>query len=153
MKTNNSSKIANISQNAQLYEPEEGGLNLNALKDIIWRRLPIITCITAAVSFAAFLQAVNRAPNYQASFEILSEPVTIETKVSSSGSQSREVTEAITSVKLDDVQIKTLKSPGIIDSVVEKLKDEYPDLDYSSIVSNLDLQSNNAQRNCFNSYL
>ncbi len=144
MNTNYSSKIANIAPNAQLhelYEAEEGGLNLSALKEILWRQLPLIAGVTAVVSSLAFVQAINRTPNYQASFEILSEPVTIETKVSSSGSQSRETTEAITSVKLNEVQIKTLKSPKIIDSVVKQLQPAYPDIDYASIVSTLDLKS------------
>ncbi|WP_319421911.1 GumC family protein [Pleurocapsa sp. FMAR1] len=145
MNTNYSSKIANIAPNAQLhelYEAEEGGLNLSALKEILWRRLPLITCVTAVVSSLAFVQAMNRTPIYQSSFEILSEPVTIETTVTSS---SRETTEAVTSVKLDDVQIKTLKSPGIIDSVIKQLQPAYPEINYASIISTLDLESANEE--------
>ena len=145
MNTNYSSKIANVAQNAQLhelYEAEEGGLNLSALKEILWRQLPLIAGVTAVVSSLAFVQALNRTPTYQASFEILSEPVTIETTVSSS---SRETTEAMTSVKLDDVQIKTLKSPGIINSVIKQLQPAYPEINYASIISTLELKSANEE--------
>ena len=149
MNTNYSSKIANIAPNAQLhelYEAEEGGLNLSALKEILWRQLPLIAGVTAVISSLAFVQAINRTPTYQAGFEILSEPVTIETKVSSSGSQSRETTEAITTVALNDVQIKTLKSPRIIDSVVKQLQPAHPDINYASIVSNLELKTTNEEQ-------
>jgi capsular exopolysaccharide synthesis family protein len=139
----NIERYGKTAQNSQPYEAEEGGLNINALTDIIWRRLPIITAITAIISFLAFLQASNRTPTYQAGFEILSEPVTIETKVSSSGSQSRETTEEITAVKLNEVQIKTLKSPEIINSVVKQLKNQYPQLDYALIASTLDVITTN----------
>ncbi len=148
MNTNYPTKATDIAQNAQLhelYEVEEGGMNLGALKEILWRKLPLIAGVTAIVSSLAFVQALNRTPTYQAGFEILSEPVTIETKVSSSGSQSRETTEAITSVKLDDVQIKTLKSPRIIDSVVEQLQPAHPDINYGSIVGTLDLKTTNEE--------
>jgi polysaccharide biosynthesis transport protein len=142
MNTNYSSRTDDIAQNTQLYE-EEGGLNLSNIKEVIWRRLPLIACLTTIVSSVAFVQAANRTPTYQAGFEILSEPVTIETKVSSSGSQSRETTEEITAVTLNEVQIKTLKSPKIIDSVVEQLKKAHPHINYASIVSTLDVRTTN----------
>jgi polysaccharide biosynthesis transport protein len=146
MNTNYPSKITDITQNAQLhelYEVEEGGMNLNAIKEILLRRLALIAVVTATTSSLAFVQAINRTPTYQAGFEILSEPVTIETKVSSSGSQSRETTEAITAVTLNEVQIKTLKSPKIIDSAIKKLQPSHPDINYSSIVSTLDVRTTN----------
>ena len=136
---NNHAKLTDVTQNHEVYEPDEGGLNLGALIEILWRNIPLITCITATFSCLAFFKAATQTPIYQSSFEILSEPVTIETKVSSSGSASRETTEEITAVKLDEVQIKTLRSPKIINPVVEQLQERFPAANYSSIVSNLAL--------------
>lgn len=136
---NNYAKLTDVTQNHEVYEPDEGGLNLGALIEILWRNIPLITCITATFSCLAFFRAATQTPIYQSSFEILSEPVTIETKVSSSGSASRETTEEITAVKLDEVQIKTLRSPKIINPVVEQLQERFPAVNYSSIVSNLAL--------------
>jgi polysaccharide biosynthesis transport protein len=146
MNSNYSSKVTDSTQNTQLhelYELEEEGLNLSALGETLRRRLPLIACVTTFISFVAFVQARNQTPTYQASFEILSEPVTIETKVSSSGSQSRETTEEITAVTLNEVQIKTLKSPRIIDSVTKQLKSAHPDINYGTIVSTLDVRTTN----------
>lgn len=124
------------------YESEEGGLNLTDFKDKIIRQIHVVAGITIAISSFAFLKAINRTPIYESGFEILSEPVTIETKVTSSGSQSRETTEEITAVTLSEVQIKTLKSPEIIMSVVEELQPKYPVINYNSIVSALTLTPN-----------
>ena len=129
-------------QIGQNYESEEGGLNLADFKDRIFRQIHVVIGVTLAISSLAFLKAVNRTPTYQAGFEILSEPVTIETKVTSSGSQSRETTEEITAVTLNEVQIKTLQSPQVIMPVVEELKNEYPAINYNSIVSQLSLETN-----------
>jgi capsular exopolysaccharide synthesis family protein len=139
MKTNNSSQIEKFSQTHRFSEVEEGGLNLVEIRETIFRQFHVIVAITVITTSLALFKALNRDPIYQGSFEILSEPVTIETKVTSSGSQSRETTEAITAVRLNEVQLKTLKSPNIIGSVVQKLKQNYPEINYDSIVSQLSL--------------
>jgi uncharacterized protein involved in exopolysaccharide biosynthesis len=143
MTTNRYSKIEAIPQNFSIDEGEEGGLNLIAIRDIILRQIHIIGGITAVISSLALFQAASRIPNYQANFEILSEPVTIETKVTSSGSQSRETTEEITAVKLNEVQLKTLKIPKLIQEVIDKLIDQYPEISYGSIVGTLDIRTTN----------
>lgn len=142
MKTNHYSEIKSIPQNFAIDEAEEGRLNLIAIRDTILRQIHIIGGITAIIASLALYQALRRVPNYQASFEILSEPVTIETKVTS---QSRETTEAITADKLDEVQIKTLKSPKLIQEIIDKLSHKYPNLNYSSMVSSLDLKTTNQE--------
>ena len=136
------SKYTPVQQSGQNYESEEGGLNLADFKDRIFRQIHVVLGITLAISSLAFLKAINRTSTYQAEFEILSEPVTIETKVTSSGSQSRETTEEITAVTLNEVQIKTLQSPPVIMSVVEKLQNKYPEIDYNTIVDQLSLEAN-----------
>ena len=138
----NISKYTQTQQMSQNYELEEGGLNLGDFKDRVLRQIHVVIGITFAISFLAFWKASNRIPTYQASFEILSEPVTIETKVTSSGSQSRETTEEITAVTLNEVQIKTLQSPRVIMPVVEKLQAKYPGINYDSIVKQLSLETN-----------
>ena len=142
MEVSKYNQIEPINQNSQYYETAEGGLNLVDFKDKIIRQIHVVAGITIAMSSLVFFNAINRAPTYQASFEILSEPVTIETKVTSSGSQSRETTEEITAVTLNDVQLKTLKSPDIIMSVVQELRDNYPVINYNSILNTLSLTTN-----------
>ncbi|VEP12672.1 conserved hypothetical protein [Hyella patelloides LEGE 07179] len=135
-------KYTQIEPLAQNYESEEGGLNLAGFKDKILRQIHVVLGITIAISSLAFLKAINRTPTYQADFEILSEPVTIETKVTSSGAQSRETREEVTAVTLNEVQLKTLKSPRIIASAVEELENKYPGINYGSIINTLSLTAN-----------
>jgi capsular exopolysaccharide synthesis family protein len=142
MKTHNYSQIEQITQNPQFYEAEEGGINLSSIKETIFRKIGIIAGITAAVSSVALFQALSRTPTYHSGFEILSEPVTIETKVTSSGSQSRETREEITAVKLDEVQLKSLKSLELINPIVNKLKSKYPTISYQDIAGKLELTTN-----------
>ena len=142
MKIIKSNQIEQINQNYQYYEAEEGGLNLVDFKHKIIRQIHIVAGITIAISSLAFLNAINRTPIYISSFEILSEPVTVETKVTSSGSQSRETREEITAVTLDEVQLKTLKSPDIVTPVVKELKDKYPVINYDLIISALSFKTN-----------
>ena len=140
-----STQIEPISQNYQYYETREGGLNFTDFIDKIIRQIHVVAGITIALSSFTFFRAINLTPSYQAGFEILSEPVTIETKVTSSGSQSRQTSEKTTAVTLNEVQLKTLKSPALIMFVVNELKHKYPTINYDSIVDTLDLTTNRSE--------
>jgi capsular exopolysaccharide synthesis family protein len=142
MEINKSQQIVQMNHNAQYSETAEGGLNLADFKDKIIRQIHIVVGTTIFMSCLAFFSAINRAPTYKASFEIFSEPVTIETKVSSSASESGKTTEEITAVGLDEVQLKNLKSPEIIMPIVIDMKHKYPEMNYDSIISTLLLTTN-----------
>ena len=118
----------------------EGGLNLAEIKDIIVRKLPLIAGCTISLTSLAFLKVVITPPEYVAGFELLSEPVNIETKVTSTNDDSRETREEITSVELDEVQLKILKSPRLISRVIESLEDKYPELTYPELASGLTIE-------------
>ncbi|MBD2445781.1 polysaccharide biosynthesis tyrosine autokinase [Nostoc sp. FACHB-152] len=142
MEINKYRQLEQINQNYQYYETGEGGLNLIDVKDKIIRQIHIVAGTTIVMSSLAFFSAVNRAPTYKTSFEIFSEPVTIETKVTSPDSQSGSTTQEITAVGLDEVQLKNLKSPEIIMPVVLDLKSKHPNINYDSIVNTLGLKTN-----------
>ncbi|WP_036477611.1 tyrosine-protein kinase domain-containing protein [Myxosarcina sp. GI1] len=120
-------------------EKIEGGLNLNDIKDAIFRKLPIIAGCTITMACFGFYKIATTPPSYVASFELLSEPLNIETQVTSTDEQSRETREEITSVELDEVQLKILKSPKLISRVTKSLKDKYPDLNYQNLISSLSI--------------
>ena len=105
METNSSYLSEQIDQHSQYYESAESGLNLVDIKDNIFLQIHIIAGTTICMSSLAVFSAIRRPPTYQARFEILSEPVNLETKVTSSISQSKE----ITAVALDEVQLKKIK--------------------------------------------
>ncbi len=114
----------------------EGGLNLNEIKNIIQRKLFLITGCTLLMTSLAYLKMSISPPIYFATFELL-EPLNIETKVTSANEESRETREEITNVELNDVQLKILKSPKIVSRAVESLKNKYPKLNYQELIDGL----------------
>ena len=121
-------------------ESVEGGLNINELKNILLRKLPLIAGCTVAMGSLALLKVALTPPEYVAGFELLSEPVNIETSVTSADADSRETREQITEVELDEVQLKILQSPQLILRVVESLQDKYPELDYQELTEGLTIE-------------
>ncbi|NJK27562.1 MAG: polysaccharide biosynthesis tyrosine autokinase [Coleofasciculaceae cyanobacterium SM2_3_26] len=84
---------------------------------------------------------MNEKPVYSASFEILIEPVTLETQIiSSANPDTLSNRQDIVGVVVDDVQIRILKSPEVIEPIVAQLKSKYPKIDYEKIAGKLDIK-------------
>lgn len=118
----------------------EGGLDLGEIKNILIRKFPLIAGLTLTMTSLALLKVLITPPEYIAGFELLSEPINIETKVTSSNEDSRKTREEITEVELDEVQLKILKSPQLIFRIVESLKDRYPEINYSELTAGLTIE-------------
>ena len=118
-------------------ESVEGGLDINEFKNILLRKLPLIAGCTLVMTSLAMLKVMLTPPEYVAGFELLSDPVNIETQVTSTDSDSRETREQITEVELDEVQLKILRSPQLISRVVKSLQDKHPDLSYPELAGGL----------------
>ncbi len=128
------------SNSYSLPENAEGGLNIDEFKNILLRKLPLIGSFTLLFTVLGLLRILMAPPVYTARFELLSEPVNIETKVTSSNEDSRKTREEISDVDLDEVQLKILKSPRLVLRIVETLKDRYPDLSYGDLISDLNIE-------------
>jgi capsular exopolysaccharide synthesis family protein len=142
MKINHNSQILNVAQNPQLYENDEGGFNLVEVKEIIFRQIYLIAGVTAAVASLALLKALVRPPMYVGNFEVLAESVTIQTSFTASGARSQQTQESEVAASLSETQLKELKSPKIILPIVYQLKEQYPAINYNSILSGLKLETN-----------
>ena len=119
---------------------DEGGLNLGQIVAAIRRRFLIVAGVTVMVSTVAGIKALNQTTTYGAKFEILTEPVTVETKIlSSTNSQTLSSSEEVVAVILDEVKLKLLKSPRILKPIVEQLKTSYPGIDYNSLATKLEI--------------
>ena len=137
----NSQNIPIVTESYPFDSGEEKGLNLVEIKDSVLRRIPLILITTIATTTLGILKVADNPSIYSGYFEIFSEPVTIETKVSSSSdSRAQETKEEISAVKLDDVQLKLLTSPQLINPIAEKLQSKYPNVSYAHLVSQLKLQ-------------
>ncbi|MEL6496400.1 MAG: AAA family ATPase [Cyanobacteria bacterium J06623_7] len=114
----------------------EGGLNIEDAKGSIIRKLPLIVFVTLGMASLAFFKTLFIPSVYTASVELLPESLNVETKVTSNG-DSGEVRDKITSVALDDIQLKKLKSPATISLALDSLQGEYPELDYATLTEDL----------------
>ncbi|XWK88866.1 MAG: polysaccharide biosynthesis tyrosine autokinase [Phormidium sp.] len=118
---------------------DEGGLNLGQVVDVLRRRILLIAGMAVIVAVASSVRARDTKPTYQASFEILTKPVTVETQVISSVPQTLSNKEGQQApVKgVDPTKLKVLKSPSVLSPIAKKLQTKYPDIGYDEISSNL----------------
>ncbi|NDJ24078.1 polysaccharide biosynthesis tyrosine autokinase [Nostoc sp. B(2019)] len=133
--------------NATQLNVDEDELNLGQIATVLRRRILLIAGITALVATAAVLKAETDPPVYQGSFEILTNPVTGESKAIAdvpqtinSNSQGDLVASA-ESEKQVATTIKVLQSHRVLDPIIEKLQPQYPDLTYSEILNDLTIES------------
>lgn len=121
------------------HESDEGGLELGQILVTLRRRVLLIAGITIGVAALAALKAFFDTPVYRGQFEILTEPTTVETVISSSNTESLSSQENVVAVKADEVKIKILKSLNLLTPLVKQLKAQYPEISYSSLFDNLSI--------------
>ena len=131
------------SDNIFVYEETEGGLNLKEIKNILSRKIVFIAGCTLAITSVVALKILSTPPVYKSSFEILSEPFNLETKITSGNSniRSAKTREAIAAIELDEIQLKILKSPKLINEIVRSLNDKYPDLNYQDLTRRISIDA------------
>ncbi|OYQ63076.1 hypothetical protein B9G53_18790 [Pseudanabaena sp. SR411] len=117
---------------------DEGGLKLGQALQSLHRQLPVIVGVTFIVTSLALLKAITSKPTYQASFEILAKVITEETRVISQVTLNNRDDNSKSSV--DSTTLKLLKSPRIINPIVDQLKLKYPDVNYESLSDGLVLK-------------
>ncbi len=127
-----------LTNGIQTTETAEGGLELGQALAALRRRFFLIAGMTAVMASAGVLKALTDTPIYSASFEILTEPITLESRIiSTANPETLSNQEEIISAKVDGTKLKILKSPKIIQPVVEDLKLKFPDISYGQIMEGL----------------
>ncbi|XGV94375.1 MAG: GumC family protein (plasmid) [Leptolyngbya sp. BL-A-14] len=126
---------------APISDEDEGGLNLGQVLGALKRRLPIIVGVTIVVTSAAMLKALTSKPVYQAGFEILTKPVTVENQVISSVPQtlSNKEGETAPETAVDATKIKLLKSPKVLAPIADQLKSQYPTITDEELATKLSI--------------
>ncbi|MBD2300876.1 polysaccharide biosynthesis tyrosine autokinase [Nostoc sp. FACHB-87] len=132
-------------KSAQFNNNDDDELHIGQIFAILRRRLLLISGITALVATAAVLKAETDPPVYLGSFDILTRQVTGETKVIASVPQTISDEDATPSVSVSsgkggsngNTTIQVLRSPRVLDPIVEKLKPKYPYINYNLLVSGL----------------
>ncbi|MFE4107077.1 GumC family protein [Almyronema epifaneia] len=121
---------------------DEGGLDLTQVLGAIRRKLLLVAGVTTVVASAAVLKALTDTPVYEASFEILTKPVTLETQIiSAANPNTLSNQEDVVAVSADEAKLKILTSPRVIDSVVEEIQANYSeDISSGEIVGGLSVK-------------
>ncbi len=129
---------------AQSNDADEGGLNLGQVGAALRRRVLLIAGMTCLVATGAVLKAEMDPRSYQASIEILTEPLSAEAQAVANVPQtlgSQNNTKSLSKAQNVDTTIKVLQSRRVLTPVVEKLQMKYPDINYGYITSHLKIES------------
>ncbi|BAZ11096.1 hypothetical protein NIES4071_29220 [Calothrix sp. NIES-4071] len=125
---------------AQLNDTEEGGLNLGQVGAALRRRALLIVGITSVVAAGAVLRAKSDPPVYMGQFQILTQPVTGESKAVANVPQTltaQNPNAAPETAKGIKTTITVLESPRLLDPVIKKLQAKYPNLTYNGLAASL----------------
>ena len=129
-----------ISLSRQLSEDEEGGLQLGQIFAALRRRVLLIGGIATVVTVGAVLKALTDTPIYQAQFEILTQPVTLETRIiSTANPEGLSNQEDLIGSSIDDVKLRILKSPKLLEPALEELQTRHSSLSYKQLFGGLSL--------------
>lgn len=110
-------------------EVEEDSIDLRQLTTIIKHRLRLIGAVTLGMTTAAAIVTFNQEPKYKGSFKVLVEPVAEETEDALSVLEQN-------SGGLDyETQIEVLRSPRVLNPIVENLDDKYPEIEYDELIA------------------
>ncbi|WP_193195913.1 GumC family protein [Nostoc sp. MG11] len=102
------------------------------------RRGLLIAGVTTVVmvTFVVNLKLNQKQPEYESSFQLLVEPVNDDSKVVDVVKD----TNSTTTSGLDyDSQIQVLKSPELMDSLIQQLQVSYPDINYDDLINTLQI--------------
>ena len=145
MKAGQNSQPLPLAKVAQFNESDEGGLNLGQVLGAIRRRVILVIGVTAVMAAAGGFKALKETPIYQAKFEILTKPLTVESEVVSSvpqtlGNQRGELTGS-TKGGVNETKIRVLQSPKVLSPIVEQLKTRYPNITYDTVAGSLSIKN------------
>jgi uncharacterized protein involved in exopolysaccharide biosynthesis/Mrp family chromosome partitioning ATPase len=118
-----------LASKEQLEEGDEGGLNLGKLVAAVQRRMLVVASVATTVAAAAVVYGLLSKPIYESKFDLLIQPVTVESKLSTSPLNEIK-TEPRT---VDETEIKVLQSPKIMNPVVKQVLTQYPNADFSKL--------------------
>ena len=109
-------------------QADEDGIDLRQLTSIVKHRFRLIGAITFGVTAAAALLTFNQESLYKGSFQLLVEPVAEEQE------NPLSVLEQDLGGLDYDTQIEVLRSPSVLNPIVETLTGKYPEIEYKELI-------------------
>ncbi|MDJ0746541.1 MAG: polysaccharide biosynthesis tyrosine autokinase [Xenococcaceae cyanobacterium MO_167.B27] len=110
-------------------DEDEDSIDLRQLVNVVKHRLRLIVSIAAGMTLTAALWTFNQEPKYQGEFQLLVEPVTQE----KGNNPLSLIGDNWTGLDYE-TQIQVLRSPSVLEPIIEKLAVRYPDLEYGSLI-------------------
>ncbi len=115
-------------------------LDLRQLITIVRRRVVIIGSVAIAIAASVGFWTFAQEPKYRGTFKLLVEPVTSENKLEGL-TQIPGVPSNLQQEGLDySTQIQVLGSPELMAPIVSQLSQQYPDIDYNSMLENMTVE-------------
>ncbi|MEO0987762.1 MAG: polysaccharide biosynthesis tyrosine autokinase [Cyanobacteria bacterium J06639_14] len=122
-------------------QDQEGGLQLGRLVSALKRHVLLIAGVTTLTASAAVLKAVTDTTIYQSSFELLTPAATLETQIISTLNPDALSNQSeVVDVGVDDTRLKILKSPRVMEPIIEELQNSHPEINYRKVVGNLGIK-------------
>jgi len=118
-----------LASRAQLEEGDEGGLDLGKLIAAVQRRMLVVASVATTVAAAAVVYSLLSKPIYESKFDLLLEPITVESKISVS--PQNEIRNELRTV--NETEIKVLQSPKIMTPVAKQVLLQYPNTDLTKL--------------------
>ncbi|MBT9312478.1 GumC family protein [Leptothoe kymatousa] len=122
------------------WAKDEDELDLAQLLTVLRRRSLMITGVAAGVLGTVMFNTLRQEPVYEGNFEVLVEPVNAEDNLSDLSGLLAEAAPTKGSGLDYETQVQVLRSPELIDQVLEELKAVDPELDYENLLKNLTIR-------------
>jgi succinoglycan biosynthesis transport protein ExoP len=124
-------------QPVPFFAPEVNDFNPKQFLGLLKRQALVITGVVAVLMSAVIYKTLQEEPVYQGSFQLLVEGVNNDDKLDGLTLADSNISKQ----SLDyESQIQVLKSPELLSSVVNQLNSKYPDINYNSLIGNLNIQ-------------
>ena len=115
-------------------------LDLRQLLTIVRRRIVVISSVAVSIAVGVGFWTFTQQPRYEGKFRLLVEPVTTENKLDGL-TQIPGINPNLQQEGLDySTQIQVLISPELMSSIITKLSQRYPDIDYKSMLDAMTIQ-------------
>lgn len=123
------------SQLSPWTEEQDDDWNFQEFINIARRRVRVMAVVATTVMATVFVLTFNKKPEYESSFRLLVEPVNNDTRVLDLFKDPN-----LTKSSLDyDSQIQVLKSPEVLNVIIQELQAFYPDINYTSLSKSLNI--------------
>lgn len=115
-------------------------MDLRQLLTIVRRRIVVIGSVAASLAVGVGFWTFAQQPKYEGTFRLLVEPVTTENKLDGL-TQIPGVPPNLQQEGLDySTQIQVLVSPELMSPIISRLAQQYPDIDYKSMLENMTIE-------------